>query len=201
MPSTMTGLICTFCGGRQPADRLINTCPSCGKVLAPEYDLAAAARTMTRDALRERPFDMWRYEEILPVQDSAAIPKLGEGGTPLHRVPRLGGDCGFLRLLVKDESLNPTSSFKARGLAMAVARAKELGATTLAIPSAGNAASALAAYAARAGLHAIVAMPPATPIAMQSQCNAHGATLLRVAGLIKDAAQRMRACTAATGRF
>ena len=167
----------------------------------PTYDLAAAALTMTPAALRGRPFDMWRYEEILPAQDPAAIPKLGEGGTPLHSVPRLGGDCGFRRLLVKDEGLNPTASFKARGLAMAVARAKELGATTLAIPSAGNAASAMAAYAARAGLKAIVAMPRDTPIAMQAECSAYGAKLLLVDGLINDAGAVIRAGAAAFGWF
>jgi threonine synthase len=199
--STMTGLVCTMCGQRLSADRLITTCPACGKVLAPEYDLTAAARTMTREALSRRPFDMWRYEEILPVQNAEMIPRLGEGGTPLHHVPRLGSDCGFRRLLVKDESLNPTASFKARGLAMAVARAKELGATTLAIPSAGNAASALAAYAARAGLAAVVAMPKDTPLAMQAECSAYGARLLLVDGLINDAGTVIRAGAAAFGWF
>ena len=156
---------------------------------------------MTKAALRDRPFDMWRYEEILPVQDPAVIPKLGEGGTPLHQVPRLGGDCGFRHLLVKEEGLNPTASFKARGLAMAVARAKELGATTLAIPSAGNAASAMAAYAARAGLEAIVAMPRDTPMMMQAECSAYGAKLLLVDGLINDAGAVIRAGAAELGWF
>ena len=201
MPSTMTGLVCTMCGERTPADRLVNTCLNCGKVLAPEYDFSRAAQTMTKDALARRPFDMWRYEEILPVQNTAAIPKLGEGGTPLHKVPRLGADCGFSRLLIKDESLNATGSFKARGLAMAVARAKELGATTLAIPSAGNAASAMAAYAARAGLNAVVAMPKDTPLAMQAECCAYGAQLLLVDGLINDAGAVIRAGAAAFGWF
>lgn len=201
MASTMTGLVCTMCGQRSPADRLINTCPACGKVLAPEYDLARAAATMTREALAKRPFDMWRYREILPVQDSANIPTLGEGGTPLHHAPRLGADCGFERLLIKDEGLNPTGSFKARGLVMAVARAKELGATTIAIPSAGNAASAMAAYAARAGLQAVVAMPKDTPRAMQAECSAYGARLLLVDGLINDAGAVIRAGAAAFGWF
>jgi threonine synthase len=201
MPSLMTGLICTSCGERRPAHRLVNTCPSCGKVLAPEYNLSLAAQRMTRAVLGERPFDMWRYEEILPVQDPANIPKLGEGGTPLHHVPRLGADFGFDRLLIKDEGLNPTASFKARGLVMAVARAKELGATTIAIPSAGNAASAMAAYAARAGLEAIVAMPRDTPMPMQAECSAYGARLLLVDGLINDAGTVVRAGAAAFGWF
>ena len=190
-----------MCGERYPADRLMNTCPACGKVLAPEYDLALAATTMTPTSLATRPFDMWRYDEILPVQNPANIPRLGEGGTPLHIVPRLGSILGFESLLIKDEGLNPTASFKARGLAMAVARAKELGATTIAIPSAGNAASAMAAYAARAGMNAIVAMPQDTPLAMQAECTAYGATLLLIAGLINDAGAVIRAGATEHGWF
>jgi threonine synthase len=201
MTSTMIDLVCTMCGNHYPADRLMNTCPSCGKVLAPTYDLARAATTMTAETRASRPFDMWRYAELLPVQDETTIPRLGEGGTPLHVVPRLADDLGFERLLVKDEGLNPTGSFKARGLAMAVARAKELGATTVAIPSAGNAASAMAAYAARAGLNAIVAMPKDTPLAMQAECVAYGAKLLLIDGLINDAGAVIRAGAAEHGWF
>jgi threonine synthase len=179
----------------------MTTCPACGKVLAPRYDLTRAARSMTPASLATRPFDMWRYEEILPVQEPSSIPRLGEGGTPLHDVPRLAASLGFDRLWVKDEGLNPTASFKARGLAMAVARAKELGATTVAIPSAGNAASAMAAYAARAGLEAVVAMPHDTPMAMQAECTAYGARLLLVAGLINDAGAVIRTGAAAHGWF
>jgi threonine synthase len=197
----MTGLICTMCGAGYAADRLMTTCPACGKVLAPQYDLSCAALSMTTTSLAARPFDMWRYEEILPVQDPGNIPRLGEGGTPLHDVPRLSAALGFDRLRIKDEGLNPTASFKARGLAVAVARAKELGATTVAIPSAGNAASAMAAYAARAGLEAVVAMPQDTPMAMQAECTAYGARLLLVAGLINDAGAVIRAGAAAYGWF
>jgi threonine synthase len=190
-----------MCGNHYPADRLMTTCPACGKVLAPEYNLAYAAINMTRAALAARPFDMWRYEEILPVQNPANIPNLGEGGTPLHATPRLGDALGLERLLVKDEGLNPTGSFKARGLAMAVARAKELGAKTIAIPSAGNAAAAMAAYAARAGLGAVVAMPQDTPLPMQAECTAYGAALLLVDGLINDAGTVIRAGAAEHGWF
>ncbi|HYO30293.1 MAG TPA: pyridoxal-phosphate dependent enzyme, partial [Thermomicrobiales bacterium] len=134
--SRLTHLECSHCGATSPHDRLATTCPNCGKVLLARYDLAAAAATMTPATLHDRPWNLWRYAEILPVQDVAAAPSLGEGGTPLHEAPALGRDFGFERLLVKDEGLNPTGSFKARGLAVAVARAKELAATTVALPSA-----------------------------------------------------------------
>ena len=134
--STLTGLVCSMCGATLPADRPAGTCPECGKVLFAAYDLDAARARMTPAALAARPFDLWRYAELLPVQDVPAAPKLGEGGTPLHSVPSLGRALGMTRLLVKDEGLNPTGSFKARGLAMAVARARELGATTVALPTA-----------------------------------------------------------------
>ena len=199
--STLTHLECSNCGATYPHDRLATTCPACGKVLLARYDLAAAKETMTPAALRERPWNLWRYTEILPVQDVAAAPSLGEGGTPLHEAPALARDFGFDRLLIKDEGLNPTGSFKARGLAMAVARAKELGARTVAIPSAGNAAAAMAAYAARAGLGAVVAMPADTPAVMTAECRAYGATVLLVDGLIDDCGKVVRAGAAAYGWF
>ena len=124
---------------------------------------------------------------------------MGEGGTPLHDAPRLARAFGHDRLLIKDEGLNPTGSFKARGLAMAVARARELGATTVAIPSAGNAAAAMAAYAARAGMPAVVAMPADAPPAMPAQCQAYGAKVLLVNGLIDDCGKVIRAGAAAFG--
>jgi threonine synthase len=199
--SYLTHLECTNCGVTYPADRLITTCPACGKVLFARYDLAAAAREMSPDVLARRPWNLGRYTEILPVQDPPSAPSLGEGGTPLHEAPTLTSDFGFDRLLVKDEGLNPTGSFKARGLAMAVARARELGATTVAIPSAGNAAAAMAAYAARAGLGAVVAMPADTPPVMVAECRAYGATVLLVAGLIDDCGKVIRVGAAAHGWF
>jgi threonine synthase len=197
--SQLTHLECSSCGAVFPADRVMTTCPTCGRVLFARYDLAAAARTMMPEALAGRPWNLRRYAEILPVQHPEEAPALGEGGTPLHDVPRLAGELGFARLLIKDEGLNPTGSFKARGLAMAVARARELGATTVAIPSAGNAAAAMAAYAARAGLGAVVAMPADTPAAMIAQCHAYGARVLLVAGLIDDCGKVIRAGSAAFG--
>jgi threonine synthase len=197
----LTHLECTKCAAVYPADQLMTTCPACGKVLFARYDLAAAAAAMTPQALAARPWDLSRYQEILPLQAPAAAPSLGEGGTPLHEAPRLAAEFGFDRLLVKDESLNPTGSFKARGLAMAVARAKELGATTVALPSAGNAAAATAAYAARAGLQAVVAMPKDAPRAMLAECQAYGADVLLVDGLIDDCGKVIRAGSAAFGWF
>jgi threonine synthase len=199
--STLTHLECTFCGESFPADRLTTTCPPCGKVLYARYDLATARESMTPATLRDRPWDLWRYAEVLPVRNTVNILNLGEGGTPLLEARRLGCDFGYDRLLVKDEGANPTGSFKARGLAMAVSRAKELGATAVAIPSAGNAAAAMAAYAARAGLPAIVAMPKDTPEPMKSECRAYGAKVLLVDGLINDAGKVIRTGAAAHGWF
>jgi threonine synthase len=187
MRSALTHLECSNCGETLPADRLATTCPACGKVLFARYDLDAAARTMTPEAIRTRPWDMWRYGEILPVVDPANRVTLGEGATALLPTPRLGGAMGLDRLAIKDEGQNPTGSFKARGLAMAVSRAKELGADGLVIPSAGNAGSARAAYAARAGLPATVLMPADAPEVMKAECAAYGATVILVDGLINDA--------------
>jgi threonine synthase len=195
----LTHLECTSCGATYPADRLMTTCPACAKVLFARYDLDCAARQMTRETLGTRPWDMRRYAEILPIQEPRLAPSLGEGGTPLHEAPRLANAFGYERLLIKDEGLNPTGSFKARGLAMAVARARELGATTVAIPSAGNAAAAMAAYAARAGLRAVVAMPSDVPPTMRAECQAYGAQVLLVDGLIDDCGKVIRAGATAYG--
>jgi threonine synthase len=179
----------------------MNTCPECGKVLYARYDLASAATTMTAEALASRSWDLWRYAELLPVQDPDNRITLGEGGTPILSASRLGADFGLNSLLIKDEGLNPTGSFKARGLGVAVARAKELGATTVAIPSAGNAAAAMAAYAARAGLEAVVAMPTDTPEVMKAECVAYGARVLLVRGLINDAGKIIRSLSTTLGWF
>ncbi len=201
MSSALTHLECTACHAEYPADQLITTCPACGKVIYARYDLRHAATTMTPAALADRPWNLWRYAEILPVQDPANALTLGEGGTPILDLPRLGERVGLERLLVKDEGLNPTGSFKARGLGMAVSRARELGATAIAIPSAGNAAAAMAAYAARAGIPAVVAMPQDAPAVMQAECVAYGARVLLVDGLINDAGAVIREGAARFGWF
>ena len=151
MKSYLTDLECTFCGNRYPADRPIRTCPDCGKVLYPRYDLDAARRSFDRASLPGRPPNMWRYFEVMPIRDESNVVTLGEGFTPLLRAERLGREMGARDILIKDEGVNPTASFKARGLSAAVSKAKELGLTKLTMPSAGNAGGALAAYAARAG--------------------------------------------------
>ncbi len=190
--STLTHLECGACGTAYPADQLLNLCPACGKPLLARYDLEHAARTLTKETLRERPASMWRYEEVLPVQDAAAILALGEGWTPLVDARRLGEQICCVHTYIKDEALNPTGSFKARGLSMAVSRAYELGADALAIPSAGNAAGAMAAYAALAGLPAHVFMPADVPPPFQIECSVLGAHVTLVDGLITDCGAKVR---------
>ena len=150
--STLTHLECTYCGERYDADRLMTTCPKCQRVLYARYDLERARHTLTPESLSRRRWDMWRYQEVLPVRDPANIVSLGEGMTPLLPAKRAGESIGVPNLLLKDEGKNPTGSFKARGLGCAVSRAKELGAKAVALPSAGNAGSAAAAYGSAAGL-------------------------------------------------
>ena len=190
--STLTHLECSSCGARYAPDQLHNLCPACGKPLLARYDLRKAAATLTRESLATRRPDLWRYEEVLPVQDAAAMLNLGEGWTPLVRAARLGERIGCSNTYIKDESLNPTGSFKARGLAVAVGRACELGAEALAIPSAGNAAGAMCAYAALAGMPAHVFMPSDVPLAFRAECTALGAQVTLVDGLITDCAARVR---------
>jgi threonine synthase len=190
-----------MCGATYAADRLQNLCPVCQRPLLARYDLERAARTLSPTALAARRASLWRYAEVLPVQDLDAVVDLGEGWTPLIPVPRLGAQIGVPGLLIKDESTNPTGSFKARGLSMAVQRARELGATALAIPSAGNAAGALAAYAAAVGLPAHVFMPADVPLSFRAECAALGAQVTLVNGLINDCGARVREGAAAHGWF
>lgn len=196
----LAGLACSMCGLEAEVDRLQNTCPSCQRVLTYRFDLEAAREAWPREALRGREATLWRYREVLPLREDRFITSLGEGMTPLLPATRLGALAGFDRLLVKEEGLNPTGSFKARGLAVAVSRARELGATALGIPTAGNAGGALAAYAARAGLPCHVVMPEDTPLANKLECVLHGAHLYLVKGLINDCGRIVRA-GAAAGRW
>jgi threonine synthase len=174
-------------GNRYSADELIGLDPADGKPLLARYDLETAARSLNQGALAGRLGSrLWRWQELLPVRDWPHVVSLGEGGCPLLPAPRLGASLGLRDLQVKAESLNPTGSFKARGMAVAVSRAVELGARHLVAPSAGNAGGALAAYAARAGVHATVVMPADAPAANQVEVLAAGATLLLLDGLISD---------------
>ena len=157
MPNVMH-LECSLCGGRFPANQVHNLC-SCGGTLYVRYELAAVKATWTKDGLRSARPDLWRYLPVLPPRHEASIVSLGEGMTPLIRAHRLGAALGAQQLWVKDEGLNPTASFKARGMTTAITMARELGIRKIAIPSAGNAASAAAAYAAAAGIEAHIFMP------------------------------------------
>jgi threonine synthase len=190
--STLTHLECGKCGETYDANQLMNLCPACGKPLLARYDLKKAAQTLTKEALKQRPANLWRYEEVLPVQRDDARLMLGEGWTPLICAGTLGNEIGCPNTLIKDESLNPTGSFKARGLVMAVSRAYELGAKELAIPSAGNAAGAMSAYAAAAGLPAHVFMPADVPMTFRVECAQLGANVTLVDGLITDCGVRVR---------
>lgn len=198
--SALSHLECTFTGETFPADKLINVSPA-GKVLYPRYDLTAAKRLLTKAKLKDRPRNLWRYREVLPVLWQENIVSLGEGFTPLLDMPRLAERTGIDRLLVKDEGLNPTGSFKARGMTAAVSKAKELGATALAVPSAGNAGGALAAYAARAGLPACVIMPHDAPLLNKLETVVAGGELYLINGLINDAGRVVKHSAGERGWF
>jgi threonine synthase len=176
-------LECSSCGLQHDWSRLQNLCTSCGKPLLAIVDLSVASRTLKRDNLATREKSLWRYREVLPLPGDIEPISLGEGGTPLLRAQKFGHD---IELWIKDESLNPTQSFKARGMTVAVSMAKHLGATKLAAPSAGNAGGALAAYAARAGLEAYIFMPRDTPCANIVECRELGADVTLIDGLITD---------------
>jgi threonine synthase len=197
----LTHLACTACGLSHDASVPQNVCTACGKPLYPQYDLAAAARTLTKQALRDRPATMWRYREVLPVRNDADIVTLGEGFTPLLLATHLGSKHNLARLFIKDEALNPTQSFKARGMSTAVSMAKQFGLKKLAAPSAGNAAGALAAYAARAGLEAHLFMPVDTPKANVIECRQMGAHVTLINGLITDCGAEVAKRKAAEGWF
>src|SRR3989449_8022431 len=184
----VTHLECAACGLRHEAQRLLNLCTQCGKPLLVRYDLKAAAISLTKDSLKSRAPDLWRYREVMPVEHDENIVSIGEGFTPLLQATRLGAGYGLSQLFIKDEGQNPTQSFKARGMTAAVSMAKELGATRLAVPSAGNAAGALAAYAARAGLEAHIFMPRDTPRANIIECRELAAHVTLIDGLITDCA-------------
>jgi threonine synthase len=190
--SALSHLECTYCGARRDADALNGTCPECGKVLFARYDLAAAARSLTKETLRGRPAHMWRYHEVMPVRDPANVLTLGEGMTPTLDAHRLAARYGLARILMKDEGKNPTGTFKARGLAAATSRARELGVTVVSMPTAGNAGSALAAYAARGGLRAYIVMPEDTPPINKAECVVYGAHTYQLKGLITDAGRVLR---------
>lgn len=179
-------LSCSACSKHYTPNQLYNLCPQCSKPLLVQYDLERAAQTLTQASLPSRPSSLWRYREVLPVVQDENIVSLGEGWTPLLHARRLGKRLCMPQLYIKDEALNPTGSFKARGMTVAVSMAKELGVKKLAVPSAGNAAGALAAYAAQAGLEAHIFMPKDVPVANRIECEQAGAHVTLVDGLITD---------------
>lgn len=192
MQSYLSHLECGWCGKTYDFREILNLCPACGKPLLPRYDLDAAKANFTPERLKNRPKSLWRYGEMLPVQGESFRYTLGEGFTPMLPVSRLGKALGLSQLYAKDEGINPTGSFKARGLVMAVSRAAELGVKALAIPSAGNAGSAAAAYGARAGLPVYVYLPQDVPPAFLAEIKALGAQITLVDGLITDCAKLVR---------
>ncbi len=184
--STLSHLECSRDGSTHDADSVAGTSPLGAPLLA-RYDLDRAAATVTRAEIATRGPDLWRYHELLPVRDPAHVVTLGEGMTPLLALPRHGARIGVPRLLMKDEGLIPTGSFKARGAAVGVSRAAELGVGGVAMPTNGNAGAAWAAYAARAGMRALIAMPVDAPEITRRECVVAGAELYLVEGLIGDA--------------
>jgi len=183
----VTHLECASCHKNYEAGKLHNLCVECVKPLLVRYDLERAAQTLTKESLKNRKANLWRYREVLPVENESNIVSFGEGFTPLLKAEKLAATLPIpLNLFIKDESANPTQSFKARGMSAAVSMAKELGVKKVAAPSAGNAAGALAAYASRAGMETFLFMPRDTPRANIVECEQTGANVTLVDGLITD---------------
>jgi len=201
--SALTSLKCTKCNKVLSPEGIQTVCPECGGVLYAQYDLEAVKERISWEALSRRPRSMglWRYYELLPVRRYENVVSLGEGATPLLKVSNLGRYLGLRNLYLKDESLNPTGTFKARGVAVAVSRARELGIKKIGMPSAGNAGAALAAYSARAGLKAYIYAPKDTPVTMITEIKAYGAQLKLVEGTISEAALELSKVKSKEGIF
>jgi threonine synthase len=199
--SFLSHLECGRCQAIYDASCLHGTCTRCGAPLLARYDLAALAAEGSSRAFADRAPSLWRYHELLPATAPETVITLGEGMTPLLPVPNLGRALGIEQLLVKDEGGLPTGSFKARGATTGVTRANELGVTTVAMPTNGNAGAAWAAYAARAGLHACIVMPEDAPAITRRECSAAGAELYLVDGLISDAGRLVGELVQRTGWF
>jgi threonine synthase len=198
---SISHLECTLCAAHFDSEQLLGLSPCCGKPLYPRYDLQSLRDRFRVETLAGRAPTLWRYQEVLPVRHSDNRITLGEGFTPLIDAPRLAHELHVHKLWIKDEGQNPTGSFKARGLVMAIARARELGVHEVAIPSAGNAGSATAAYAAAAGMKAHVVVPRDTPRPIVEEMRALGADVELIDGLITDAAVRVAAGAKEHGWF
>lgn len=197
----LVDLVCTRTGKAYSKDQLWNLSPEANAPLFAQYDLDAVRKALPREKLVGRVPTMWRYAEVLPVEDEKFQVSLGEGFTPLLQAATLGRKIGVPNLYVKDEGLNPTGSFKARGMSAAISKAVELGASAIAIPSAGNAGGATAAYAARAGLPAYIFMPKDVPEANYIECKVLGAHVELVDGLISDCGKIVASRKEAEGWF
>src|SRR3954469_5694197 len=198
--SALTHLECSRTGERYDAD-VVQGLSRTGAPLLARYDLDRVRSTVARDEIAARPPDLWRYHEVLPVRDPGRVCTLGEGMTPLLPLPSYGAAVGLPRLLMKDEGLLPTGTFKARGAAVGVSRAAELGVRAVAMPTNGNAGAAWSLYAARAGLRALVVMPRDAPDITRRECVAAGAELYLVDGLIGDAGRIVGDAVARGGWF
>jgi threonine synthase len=199
-PSFVTHLECAYTGERYPADEVHNLSRA-GKPLLVRYDLDGVRKALSKETLARRPFDLWRYRELLPVRRAEDIVSLGEAVTPLVRLPKLAKQLGGAELIVKDEGRLPTGSFKARGLVMAVSMAKALGIKHMAMPTNGNAGAALAAYASRCGIKTTIFCPEDTPEVNVSEIALQGAAVYRVNGLIDDCGKIVAEGKAKVGWF
>jgi threonine synthase len=199
--SYATHLVCTNCGKEYSIDEINTYCLDCKAPLFAVYDLKSLRQDFQREDFTRRKSGMWRWHELLPVHSPAYAITLGEGDAPLLQLPNLGKELGLSNLFVKDESANPTGSFKARGLSAAISKAKELGIDKVIIPTAGNAGGALAAYAARGGLKAHIIMPKDTPRANIEESRMAGAEVVLIDGLISEAAALAGVKAGAEGWF
>jgi threonine synthase len=200
-PSHVRALVCGRCSHEHAPGRLHGTCEACQSPLLVDYDLEAVAASASRGAFAARPAGVWRYRELLPLPLDEHPVTLGEGGTPLHPAPRAGAGIGLPDLLVKDEGPNPGGTFKARGASCGVSMARSLGVREVALPTAGNAGGAWAAYGAAAGIRVHVAMPADAPLLTKLEVQLHGGELTLVDGLISDAGKLIAERAAANGWF
>lgn len=196
--SHASALQCSQCQQTYSLTNLATFSPCCQKPLLTTYHTPAS---LSAEVLVHRPFTMWRYREMLPLFDDAHKVTLGEGGTPILSLQKWANRHGYRQLLLKDESLNPTGSFKARGLSMAISKAKEFGVEACIIPTAGNAGGAMAAYCASANIKATVVMPRHTPKVFKEECELYGANLVLVDGLISDCGKKVAELKAQNGYF
>lgn len=196
----VSNLSCPKCSATYPSEKLIQLC-DCGAPLLVEYDLEKVKAAFTKEMLKDREPTLWRYRELLPVKKEENIVCLGEGMTPLLPLKHLGPRLDIPNLYLKDEGIIPTGTFKARGAAVGVSRAKELGVKTLAMPTNGNAGAAWAVYCAPAGIEAVIVMPEDAPPIPRGECAIAGATLYLVKGLISDAGKIVAQAVADHGWF